>query len=103
MVEKEATFKLRFVDRGDSRTPVAVNCSLVHMAQGTAFIDFGLVEPETIVKLTNLLRGGEKVPEEIEARLLIRVAMSPQILEQIMQQIKEVLTRTGQLKGEEGK
>jgi len=101
MVEKEAAFKLKFVDRGESRAPVGVNCSIVHMAQGTVFIDFGLVEPETIIRLTSLLRGGEKVPEEIEARLLVRVAMSRQVLEQIMQQIKDVLTRTGQLKGEE--
>lgn len=103
MTAKEGSFKLKFVDGGETGGPVAVNCSMVHLAQGIGYIDFGLVEPATIVTLTDLLRGGGKAPEEIEAKLLIRVAMSPQILEQIMEQIKDVLTRRGQLKGEEGK
>lgn len=101
MALEEAAFRLKLIPTATSQTPVAVNCAAVHVAQGTGYIDFGFLEPQTIVGVTEALRAGEKPPEEVEAKHLLRLAMSPQVMRQLVGQINDVLTKVGFLKAEE--
>jgi len=84
MAPEDATFRLKFIPTADSQNPVAVNCSAVNVAQGTAYVDFGFLEPQIIVGLTDALRAGKSPPDEIEAKHLLRVAMSPEAMLQLL-------------------
>lgn len=103
MAITEATFRVKFIPTAGSDNPVVVNCSAVNVAQGTGYIDFGFIEPPAIVRLTDALRAGEKPPEEVEAKHLLRIAMSPQAMQQLMRQMNEVLTKINFLRSEESK
>jgi len=103
MAPEDATFRIKFIPSADSETPLAVNCSGVNVVQGTGYIDFGFFEPRTFVGLTDALRAGEKPPEEVEAKHLLRLAMSPEGMLQLARQINHVLTKVGFLKPEEPK
>lgn len=103
MAPEDTSFQIKFIPTGTSQTPVAVNCSGVNVAQGTGYIDFGFIEPRDIVALTDALRAGEKAPEEVEAKHLLRLTMSPEAMVQLVRQLNDVLTKVGVLKPAEPK
>ncbi len=87
--------KINLVLTGDVDGAISTNCSLINIAQGTVYIDFGFVEPKVYVELSRKLKSGESLPDSLEGRLMVRVAMSPQALLKLKEQIEEVLSSSG--------
>ncbi len=100
---EEAHFRLKFLRTASSELPLAVNCAAAHITQGTAYIDFGFLEPELLIAFTDKFKAGEKLPDEVEARHVVRVAMSPEGVRYLAMQLNDVLTKAGILKAGEPK
>ena len=88
-------FRLKWVGAPASETPVMVNCCAVHVAQGTWYIDFGFLDPRVIVATAEGVRAVGKPPEELETKHVLRVAMSPETMEQLRSQVDELSSRVG--------
>ena len=82
---------LRLVPSGDSDQPVFANVCNVNVAPGVAFIDFGFLEPAMLTALPRVARQGGKLPERIEGRLAVRVALGVEALASLHQQLGRVL------------
>lgn len=98
-----AHFRVKFLRTASSELPLAVNCAAAHITQGTAYIDFGFLEPELLMAFTEKFKAGERLPDEVEARHVVRVAMSPEGLQFFAMQLNDVLSRAGILRSEEPK
>jgi hypothetical protein len=55
------------------------------------FIDFGFLEPAMLSALPRVARQGGKLPESIAGRLAVRVAMGPEALRNLKQQIDRLM------------
>ena len=82
---------LRLVPSGNSDQPVFANVCNVNVAPGVAFIDFGFLEPAMLSALPRVAKQGGKLPERIEGRLAVRVAMGVEALASLHQQLGRVL------------
>jgi hypothetical protein len=82
---------LRLVPVGNSDQPVFANVCNVNVAPGVAFIDFGFLEPAMLTALPRVAKEGGKLPERIEGRLAVRVAMGVEALASLHQQLGRVL------------
>jgi len=82
---------LRLVPVGNSDQPVFSNVCSVNVAPGVAFIDFGFLEPAMLTALPRVAKQGGKLPERIEGRLAVRVALGVEALASLHQQIGRVL------------
>ena len=82
---------LRLVPVGNSDQPVFANVCNVNVAPGVAFIDFGFLEPAMLSALPRVAKEGGKLPERIEGRLAVRVAMGVEALANLHQQLGRVL------------
>jgi hypothetical protein len=82
---------LRLVPSGNSDQPVFANVCNVNVAPGVAFIDFGFLEPAMLTALPRVAKQGGKLPERIEGRLAVRVALGVEALASLHQQIGRVL------------
>jgi hypothetical protein len=83
---------LRLVPSGNSDQPVFANVCNVNVAPGVAFIDFGFLEPAMLTALPRVAKQGGKLPERIEGRLAVRVALGVEALASLHQQIGRVLS-----------
>ena len=90
--------RLELVPTGDADRPVSVNCSLINIAQGTVYLDFGFLDPGLIVAISGKIEANEPLPNILEGKLIVRVALSPQALLTLKGQIEEVLTKVGMLR-----
>jgi hypothetical protein len=82
---------IRLVPSGDSDRPVFANLTLINPASGVAIVDFGFLEPAAFAQVSRLARSGKKVPERLNGRLAVRVALGYEALAQLHQQIGQVL------------
>jgi hypothetical protein len=82
---------LRLVPVGNSDQPVFANVCNVNVAPGVAFIDFGFLEPAMLSALPRVAKEGGKLPERIEGRLAVRIAMGVEALASLHQQLGRVL------------
>ncbi len=94
------SLRLELRASGDADRPVSANCSLIHITQGVAYLDFGFVEPEVFVQLSKRAEANEPFPDVIEGKLVMRVAISPQALLRLKEQTDEVLRKVGILSKE---
>jgi hypothetical protein len=87
------SLKLSPIDKSDH--PIAVNCTNVHVAQGNVYFDFGIVDPAVISKLAQQAKEGklDSTPPELEGKLLLRVAMSYQVMQSFYRQFQDVLRK----------
>ncbi len=76
------------VERSDQ--PVLSNFTLVNVAPGMAFVDFGFIEPRVLATLPQLALSGGKMPEKINGRLAVRVAIGFDALQSLHQQLGRV-------------
>ena len=90
---------LRLVPTGNSDQPVFANVCNVNVAPGVAFIDFGFLEPAMLSALPRVARQGGKLPERIEGRLAVRVALGVEALASLHQQLGRVLAAARQAAG----
>jgi len=87
---------LRLVPSANSDQPVFANVCNVNVAPGVAFIDFGFLEPAMLSALPRVAKQGGKLPERIEGRLAVRVALGVEALASLHQQLGRVLAAAQQ-------
>ena len=84
---KSVTLGVRLTPIDDSDQPVFANYTSVHATPGTGFIDFAFLEPSVLASLPRV----EKVPETINGRLVVRVALAPDALQNLARQLNQIL------------
>jgi hypothetical protein len=82
---------VRLTPAGDSDRPVFSNFTNVNVAPGTVFVDFGFLEPGVLSALPQMVREGNKLPETINGRLSVRVAMGLDAMANLHQQLTRVI------------
>ena len=82
---------VRLTPANNSDQPVLANYSNINITPGMAFIDFGFIEPSLLNALPRAAKRGGKMPERIDAKLAVRVAMGYDGLAGLHQQIGRVL------------
>jgi hypothetical protein len=82
--------RLAPVDNSDQ--PVLANYANVNVAPGMAFIDFGFIEPGLLAAIPRVAKQGGKLPQSVNGKLAVRVAMGYDGLAGLHQQIGRVLT-----------
>jgi hypothetical protein len=82
---------IRLVPSDGSDQPAYANLTLINPASGVAIVDFGFMEPAAFAQVSRLMRAGKKVPERLNGRLAVRVALGYDTLAQFHQQIGQVL------------
>lgn len=85
------TLGIRLVPVSNSDQPVVANYSAVDLAPGIAFVDFGFVEPSVLAALPGMARAGGKLPERLNGKLAVRVAMGYDTLANLHQHLTRVL------------
>lgn len=81
--------RLAPVDNSDQ--PVLANYTVVNPAPDMAFIDFGFLEPAMLAALPRAAKQGVKLPQSLNGKLAVRVAMSYDTLAGLHQQLGSVL------------
>lgn len=74
-----------------SAHPRAANYTHVALAQGTAYVDFGFVEPAQLAANTKSAKDGQVTPKGLDGHLVTRVAMDIGSLARWHHQIQQVL------------
>ena len=93
MAEQKAKhLGLRLAPVEGSDQPVFANVCSVNVSPGVAFIDFGFLEPAMLAALPRVARSGGKLPERIEGKLAVRVALGVEALASLHQQLGRVLS-----------
>ena len=81
--------KLMPVDHSDQ--PVLANFTRLNGAPGMVFVDFGFLEPAALSALSRLARSGGKIPETLNGKLAVRVALGYDTLAALHQQLGQVV------------
>lgn len=74
-----------------SAHPRAANYTNVAIAQGTAYLDFGFIEPALLAAIAKTAKDGQAAPKGLDGHLVTRVAMDVVSLARLQQQIQQVL------------
>ena len=82
---------IRLVPVENSDQPVVANYCSINVAPGMAFIDFGFLEPGMLAALPRVARSGGKLPERLNGKLAVRVALGYDALAHLHQQLGRVL------------
>ncbi len=90
---KDATIALnvRLKPSDSSAHPRAANYTNVAVAQGIAYLDFGLIEPALLAAIAKTVKDGQAAPKGLDGHLVTRVAMDVGALARLHQQIQQVL------------
>ena len=83
---------VRLAPVNNSDQPVLANYTLVNVAPGMAFLDFGFLEPSLMAAIPRVAEEGGKLPQSVNGKLAVRVAMGYDGLAGLHQQIGRVLT-----------
>lgn len=82
---------IRLVPVADSDQPMVANYSSINISPGMVFIDFGFLEPGMLAALPRVARAGGKLPERLNGKLAVRVALGYDALANLHQQLGQVL------------
>ncbi len=85
------TLGIQLMPVGNSDQPVLANYCTVNVAPGMAFIDLGFLEPGLLSALPRLARQGTKLPDRVNGKLAVRVAMGYDAIANLHQQLERVL------------
>ena len=91
---KRLGIRLQPVDNSDQ--PVLANYTNLNISPGMVFIDFGFLEPAMLAALPRVARSGGKLPERLNGKLAVRVALGYDTLANLHQQLGRVLTGLSQ-------
>jgi hypothetical protein len=83
--------KIRLASMDGSDKPVMSNYVAFEATPGIVYIDFGFIEPALIVALQRATQAGVALPEQINGRMAVRVAVGVDVLQNIHQQMGHVL------------
>ena len=81
--------RLAPVDNSDQ--PVLANYATVQVAPGMAFLDFGFIEPGLLNAIPRVAKQGGKLPQSVNGKLAVRVAMGYDTLAALHQQAGRIL------------
>ena len=82
---------MRLTPVDDSDLPVVANYTAINVSPGMAFIDFGFIEPGMLAALPRMVQQGNKLPDNINCKLAVRVAMGYEAMSNLQQQLTQVL------------
>ena len=88
---KTIALNVRLKPSESSAHPRATNYANVGVAQGTAYLDFGFIEPALLGAIAKTAKDGQAAPKGIEGQLVTRVAMGVDVLARLHQQIQQIL------------
>jgi len=91
MPERTHTLAVRLLPVNQSDQPVSANHTAVSVAQGIAYLDFGFIEPNVLAILVRTAQEGKAMPEKVDGKLAVRVAMGLDVLQRLDQQLQQVL------------
>jgi len=97
------SMSVRLVPVGNSDQAIVATYSSINLAPSMAFIDFGFLEPAVLASLPRLARSGAKMPEKLNGRLAVRVAVGYDSLAGLHQQIGQVLKSLNTARAAAGK
>lgn len=83
--------KVRLAPVDGSEKPVMSNYAAFETTPGIVYIDFGFIEPAVIGALQRAVHAGAPLPEQINGRMAVRVAVGVDVLQNIHQQMGHVL------------
>ncbi|MGB5081680.1 MAG: hypothetical protein WBO23_13165 [Burkholderiales bacterium] len=86
---RQLGIRLAPVDNSDQ--PVVANYCSINVSPGMAFLDFGFLEPGMLAALPRVARSGGKLPERLNGKLAVRVALGYDVLANLHQQLGQVL------------
>jgi hypothetical protein len=89
--DKAVGMSVRLIPEGNSDRPLVANYSNVNVSPGMVFVDFGFLEPGMLAALPRVARSGGKMPETLNGKLAVRVAMGYDALANLHQQLGQVL------------
>lgn len=77
------------VDNSDQ--PVVANYTALNISPGMVFVDFGFLEPGMLAALPRVAKQGGKLPERLNGKLVVRVAMGYDAMANLHQQLGRAL------------
>jgi hypothetical protein len=86
-IAREVDLKIKLVPIENSDQPVLANFTRLNGAPGMVFIDFGFLEPSALSALSRLAQSGGKIPESLNGKLVVRVALGFDALDGLYQQL----------------
>ena len=89
--EKSIGLNIRLAPIDNSDQPAFANFTRVSGAPGMVFVDFGFLEPAALDALSRLARSGGKIPENLNGKLAVRVALGFDTLAALHQQLGQVV------------
>jgi hypothetical protein len=94
---------IRLTPVESSDQPVVANYTALNVAPGMVFIDFGFLEPAMLTALPRVAKAGGKLPESVNGKLAVRVAMGFDGLANLHQQLGQVLSGLREARSQAGK
>lgn len=89
--EKVVQLNVRLAPVNNSDQPVFANYSTVGVAQATAYLDFGFIEPARVVAVAKRAADGGGASQPLDGKLVVRVALGLDALVRLQQQVQQVL------------
>ena len=90
-IARDQRIGLRLVPSGNSDVALFANLARVQPAPPAVLIDFGFIEPGALNAVARSARGGGKLPEAVSGRLITRVALSPDAVVTLHEQLGRVV------------
>ena len=97
---KSVGLNIRLTPVNNSDQPVLANFTRLNGAPGMAFVDFGFLEPAALAALSRLAQTGGKIPENLNGKLAVRIALGFDTLAALHQQIGQALAGLKVQRGE---
>ena len=89
---KSAGLNIRLAPVSNSDQPVLANFTRLNGAPGMVFVDFGFLEPAALSALSRLAQSGGKIPENLNGKLAVRVALGFDTVAALHQQLGQLMT-----------
>jgi hypothetical protein len=85
--DKKRSLNIRLAPVDNSDLALVSNYSAINVAPGMAFIDFGFLEPAMLAALQRVGQEGGTLPERLDGKLAVRVAMGYDAMHTLHQQL----------------
>ena len=89
--QKSVGLNIRLAPVNNSDQPVLANFTRLNGAPGMVFVDFGFLEPAALSALSRLAQSGGKIPENLNGKLAVRVALGYDTLAALHQQLGQII------------
>jgi hypothetical protein len=89
--EQRKAMGIRLAPVNNSDQPVLANYTSLNAAPGMVFVDFGFLEPAMLAALPRVAKLGGKLPERLNGRLAVRVALGYDAVANLHQQLGQIL------------